>query len=88
MNRSIFIAAITAGLIGFVIWLGERLSQLMEGHGYRLGQYQGNDGWFVPLPATFVVGPRDLVIARQVGLDFRKRMEIDQILAALQSTRR
>ena len=74
--------------LGLVIWLGERLAQLMEGHGYRLGEYQGNDGWFVPLPATFVVGADGLVIARQVDPDFRKRMDVEDILTALKSAKR
>lgn len=74
--------------LGLVIWLGERLAQLMEGYGYRLGEYQDNDGWFVPLPATFVVGPDGLVIARQVDPDFRKRMDVEEILTALKSVKR
>jgi peroxiredoxin len=73
--------------LGLVVWLGERLAQLMEGHGYRLGEYQGNDGWFVPVPATFVVGSDGLVIARQVDPDFRNRMDVEEILKALQSVR-
>lgn len=73
--------------LGLVIWLGEHLAELMQGRGYRLGEYQGNDGWFVPLPATFVVGPDGLVVARQVDPDFRKRMDVEEILMALQSVR-
>jgi len=60
----------------------------MEGHGYRLGEYQGNDGWFVPVPATFVVESDGLVIARQVDPDFRKRMDVEEILTALKSVKR
>ena len=41
--------------LGLVLWLGDRLKTLMKGRGHRLETYQGNDGWFVPLPATFVV---------------------------------
>jgi len=73
--------------LGLVAWLGERLAQLMEGRGYRLGEYQGNDGWFVPVPATFVVGSDGLVIARQVDPDFRNRMDLEEILRALRSAR-
>jgi len=74
--------------LGLAIWLGERLAQLMEGHGYRLDEYQGNDGWFVPLPATFVVGPDGRVIARRIDPDLRRRMDVEEILAALQSAKR
>jgi hypothetical protein len=69
--------------LGLVIWLGERIKELMRGRGYHLETYHGNDGWFVPLPATFVVGKDGRVITRFVDPDFRKRMELDDILAAL-----
>jgi peroxiredoxin len=69
--------------LGLVMWLGERLRELMRGRGTHLETFQGNDGWFVPLPATFVVGRDGRVIARFVDPDFRRRMEIADILAAL-----
>jgi peroxiredoxin len=69
--------------LGLVMWLGERLRELMRGRGYHLETFHGNDGWFVPLPATFVVGKDGRVITRFVDPDFRKRMELDDILAAL-----
>jgi peroxiredoxin len=73
--------------LGLVIWLGERVAELMRGHGHRLDEYQGNDGWFVPLPATFVVGADGRVLARHVDPEFRQRMEISEILAALEKPR-
>jgi peroxiredoxin len=71
--------------LGLVAWLGERVASLMEGRGHRLAEYQGNDGWFVPLPATFVVAPDGRIVAREVNPDFRQRMDVDRILAALRS---
>lgn len=71
--------------LGLAIWLGEQLSGLMKGRGYNLETYQGGEGWFVPLPATFVVGQDKTVLARHVDPDFRRRMEIDEILATLES---
>ena len=73
--------------LGLAVWLGESLTQLMEGRGHRLTEYQGNDGWFVPLPATFVVGANGRVLARHVDPEFRQRMEIDEILEALKASR-
>jgi peroxiredoxin len=69
--------------LGLVMWIGEQLKALMKGRGYHLETYQGSDGWFVPVPATFVVGPDKTVLARFVDPDFRRRMEIDEILTAL-----
>ncbi len=71
--------------LGLVMWLGDQLRELMRGRGHHLETFHGNDGWFVPLPATFVVGSSGLVLGRFVDPDFRKRMEVDDILAALAS---
>jgi len=71
--------------MGLVLWLGERLKEMMKGRGTDLETIQGNEGWFVPLPATFVVGRDGRVITRHVDPEFRNRMDIDEILAALRS---
>jgi peroxiredoxin len=69
--------------LGLVMWLGRRIADLMQGHGHRLSDYQGNDGWFVPLPATFVVNSDGRVLARRIDPEFRQRMDISDILTAL-----
>jgi peroxiredoxin len=71
--------------LGLVMWLGARIAELMRGHGHSLRDYQGNDGWFAPLPATFVVGTDGRIVARHVDPEFRRRMEIEDILAALRT---
>jgi peroxiredoxin len=74
--------------LGLVIWLGDRLKELMKGRGLHLDQIQGNDGWFLPVPATFVVASDGTVVARKVDPDFRLRMEVDEILEALRAAER
>jgi peroxiredoxin len=69
--------------LGLAVWLGDRLKELMRGRGLHLDQIQGNDGWFIPWPATFVVAQDGTVVSRHVDPDFRLRMEIDEILDAL-----
>jgi len=39
----------------------------------------------LPIPATFVVGTDGLIKARFVDPDYRRRMDIDEMLAALRS---
>jgi peroxiredoxin len=73
--------------LNLVIWLGERVRKLYLLNGLRLDQYQGNDAWFVPIPATFVVGEDGTIAARFVDPDFRRRMEIEDILKALSALR-
>ena len=70
--------------LGLAIWLGEEVRQLYLEHGLHLEKYNGNDTWFLPIPATFVVGKDGRIIDRYVDPDFRNRMEIADILAALE----
>jgi peroxiredoxin len=72
--------------LGLVLWLGERIKDIMRGRGQHLDAYQGNDGWFVPLPATYVLGKGGRVLARKVDPEFRSTMEIDDIIEALKSS--
>jgi len=69
--------------LNLAIWLGTEIQRLLS---YQdLSNFHGNEGWVLPIPATFVVGRDGLVKARFVDPDFRKRMEIDDLLAALRS---
>ena len=69
--------------LNLAIWLGSEIQRLLS---YQdIASFQGNDGWVLPIPATFVVGRDGLVKARFVDPDFRKRMEIDDLIDALKS---
>jgi peroxiredoxin len=69
--------------LNLAIWLGSEIQELLAHQ--DLANFHGNDGWVLPIPATFVVGRDSLVKARFVDPDFRKRMEIDDLLAALKA---
>jgi peroxiredoxin len=69
--------------LNLAIWLGTEIQQVLSY--LDLSDFHGNDGWVLPIPATFVVGRDGLVKARFVDPDFRKRMEIDDLIAALRS---
>lgn len=69
--------------LDLVIWLDETVRGLMQDRGLQLEIYQGNEGWFVPLPATFVVGRDGKVVLRHIDPEFRNRMGVDEILSAL-----
>jgi len=69
--------------LNLAIWLGSEIQRLLSYQDMR--NFHGNDGWVLPIPATFVVGRDGLVKARFVDPDFRKRMEIDDLIAALKS---
>lgn len=69
--------------LNLAIWLGPDLQALLSQVGRVLPNYQGNDFWMLPIPATFVVGRDSVVKARFVDPDFRKRMDIEDLLKAL-----
>jgi peroxiredoxin len=71
--------------LGLVIWLGERVQKLLSASGLSLEKVQGNDSWFVPIPATFVLDSKGLIVARYVDPDFRTRMGVDEILTIVSS---
>jgi peroxiredoxin len=72
--------------LNLAIWLGTEIQRLLSYQDMK--NFHGNDGWLLPIPATFVVGRDGLVKARFVDPDFRKRMEIDDLTAALKDADR
>lgn len=72
--------------LNLVIWLGERVRSL-QGLEFALEKSQGNSAYFVPLPATFVVGSDGRILARHIDPDFRVRMNVEEILALLRRNR-
>jgi peroxiredoxin len=73
--------------IDLVMWVGDRVRRLFVADGLQLDDSQSNASWFVPIPATFVVGTDGIILARLVDPDFRRRMDIDEIVAALRLAR-
>ena len=72
--------------LNLAIWLGAEIQQLLS---YQdMAKFHGNDGWMLPMPAVFVVGRDGIVKARFVDPDFRKRMEIDDLIEALERASR
>jgi peroxiredoxin len=69
--------------LNLAIWVGSEMEEYMTKIGRTLPQYQGNDSWMLPIPATFVVGRDGRILARFVDPDYRKRMAIDELVAAL-----
>ena len=66
-----------------VIKIDDEKRQAMTQAGWDISPFQDSDGWTLPIPATFVVGRDGVVKARFVDPDYRKRMDIEAILAAL-----
>jgi peroxiredoxin len=70
--------------LNLAVWVGEELREFMRDQlGNDIPRFQGNDSWILPIPATFVVRRDGIVGARFVDPDYRKRMAIDDLIAAL-----
>ncbi|RWB55330.1 peroxiredoxin-like family protein [Mesorhizobium sp.] len=72
--------------LNLAIWVGAEMERLM-GVGFDLPSYQGNNSWFLPIPATFIVGTNGIITDRFVDPDYRRRMDIDDLIAALRRAR-
>lgn len=55
----------------------------MTDFGWDISPYQGSEAWILPIPATFVVGTDGIVRDRFVDPDYRRRMAVEDIMAAL-----
>ena len=69
--------------LNLAIWIGTEMEEYMIKLGRPLPQYQGNDSWMLPIPATFVVGQDGRIKARFVDPDYRKRMAIEELIGSL-----
>jgi peroxiredoxin len=71
--------------LNLAIWVGDELERLMAASGRDVPRYQGNEAWFLPIPATFVLARDGTITARFIDPDYRKRMTVEDLLAALKS---
>jgi peroxiredoxin len=72
--------------LDLVFWMGEEMKNIMRQRPDRdIPKFQGNESWMLPIPATFVVGRSGRISARFVDPDYRKRMAIEDLVAALRS---
>lgn len=55
----------------------------MVAAGWDIADYNDNEDWILPIPATFVIGQDGRVLGRFVDPDYRRRMDIEELLEAL-----
>ena len=71
--------------LNLIFWVGIEMERMISAAGWDIPNYQGNTSWMLPIPATFVVDQDRRVKARFVDPDYRKRMAVENMLAALRS---
>jgi peroxiredoxin len=70
---------------GVVFRAPEAYRALLQSRGIDLADRHGNPGWFIPIPATFVVDRGGIVRYAFTDIDFTYRAEPDAIIAALRA---
>ena len=73
--------------IGLAIFVDEDMSRMIEGAGWDVPLYQGGTSWVLPIPAVFVVGQDGIIVTRHVDPDYRRRMDLDQLVRSLDQFR-
>jgi len=71
--------------LNLAIWMGDEMNQILLAGGREVPAYQGNDTWVFPIPATFVIGQDGTVADRFIDPDYRRRMAVEDLLAALRN---
>lgn len=73
--------------INLIVWVDEQMSRMIEGAGWDIPLYQGGTDWILPIPAVFVVRQDGTIAARHVDPDYRRRMELDDLLSGVDLVR-
>ncbi|WP_374140245.1 peroxiredoxin-like family protein [Sphingomonas sp.] len=73
--------------LNLAIWVDDAMAAMIGHSGADIPNYAGTNGWFLPIPAVFVIGQDGRVIARHIDADYRRRMELEDVIAVLDSIR-
>lgn len=68
--------------LGLGIIVDDAMSSLIAAAGWDVPRYQGTEGWVLPIPAVFVVATDGRIVASQFDADYRRRMELTDIVEA------
>ena len=69
--------------MNLAFWVGAEMQELMTGAGWDVSRSQGSNTWLLPIPASFVVGTDGEVKSRFLDPDYRKRVAVEDLIAAL-----
>ncbi len=73
--------------LNLAIWVDDAMAGMIDAAGWNIPTYNGADSWVLPIPATFVVGSDGIITARDIDPDYRRRMDLDELVAAVKRTR-
>lgn len=73
--------------LNLAIWVDDGMSDMIAGAGWDVPTYQGDEAWILPVPAVFIVDQSGVIRTRHVDPDYRRRMEIEDLLAAVKAVK-
>ena len=79
------VGSATAKSFGIAFDLAYELRPVYERAGHPLPERNGDDSWVLPIPATYVIDWNGRIVLAYVDVDYRKRLEPVEILAALEA---
>jgi peroxiredoxin len=71
--------------INLAIWVDELMAGMIAGAGWDIPGYQGGQAWILPVPSVFILDRAGVVRTRHVDPDYRRRMELDEIVAGVKA---
>ena len=66
--------------LNLAIWIDNATAEYIMGSGYDIATYQGSPSWILPIPAVFAVSQDGVIRARHVDPDYRRRIDMEDIL--------
>ena len=81
------IGNVVARKYGLVFEVPTYLKEAYLGLGLDLAKFNGDDSWTLPIPASFVVDQKDVIVYSHADPDYRQRPEPDEIIELLAGIR-
>jgi peroxiredoxin len=82
------IGSATARRYGIALALADELRLIYTRSGHAMPDINDDDGWFLPIPATYVIDTNGAIVLAFIDVDYRNRLEPAEIVAALESLRK
>jgi peroxiredoxin len=79
------IGSLTAKAYGIAFDLAEELRPIYSRAGHALPDKNDDNGWVLPIPATYVIDQDGVIRLAFVDVDYRNRLEPAEIVAALRA---
>ena len=70
--------------LNLAIWIDQKFSRAIVESGCDVPLYNGTNSWILPIPTVFVVRRDGIIAARHIDPDYRRRMEVDQLLRCVE----